>query len=135
MAINNFADVQNFFSAIDASQAPHGNFWKQNSDPNVSYQAFVNGDVPGGSQTANPDTGKPLPILIKAMASIRISFTRCAGRQAHSGTRTIRTAPSARCRTAVHISPMIRSTSCPPGSQTAAPNNGAAPSGSRKRPK
>ena len=65
MAINNFADVQNFFSAIDASQAPHGNFWKQSSDPNASYQAFVSGNVPGGSQTANPDTGKPLPILTK----------------------------------------------------------------------
>ena len=37
MAINNFADVQNFFSAIDASQAPHGNFWKQNSDLKASF--------------------------------------------------------------------------------------------------
>jgi hypothetical protein len=58
MAINDFADVQKLFSTIDASQAPHGNFW-------TSYQAFVYGNVPGGSQTANPDTNKPLPILIK----------------------------------------------------------------------
>ena len=65
MAINNFADVQNFFSTIDASQAPHGNFWKQSDDPTASYLAFVNGNVPGGSQTANPDTNQPLPILIK----------------------------------------------------------------------
>jgi hypothetical protein len=65
MAINNFADVQNFFSTIDASQAPHGNFWQQSDDPQASYLAFVNGNVPGGSQTANPDTNQPLPILIK----------------------------------------------------------------------
>jgi hypothetical protein len=65
MAINNFADVQNFFSTIDASQTFHGNFWKQSDDPHASYLAFVNGNVPGGSQTANPDTNQPLPILIK----------------------------------------------------------------------
>jgi hypothetical protein len=65
MAINNFADVQNFFSTIDASQAAHANFWKQSDDPKVSYLAFVNGNVPGGSQTANPDTHQALPILIK----------------------------------------------------------------------
>jgi hypothetical protein len=66
MAINNFADVQNFFSAIDASQAPHGNFWNQNSDPKASYQAFVYGNVPGGSETGTPPDGNPpLPILIK----------------------------------------------------------------------
>jgi hypothetical protein len=64
MAINNFADVQNFFSTIDV-QVAHGNFWQQSDDPKASYLAFVNGNVPGGSQTANPDTGQPLPILIK----------------------------------------------------------------------
>ena len=65
MAINSFADVQQFFSTIDASQTGHGNFWKQSDDPQMSYQAFVNGNVPGGAQTANPTNGQPLPILIQ----------------------------------------------------------------------
>jgi hypothetical protein len=63
--IQSFADVQKFFAPIDASGAPHGNFWNQNADPKVSYKLFVNGDVPGGSQTANPNTGAALPILSK----------------------------------------------------------------------
>jgi len=64
MTVSSFADVQKFFSGIDASQAPHGNFWNQSTDPKESYDLFVKGDVPGGSATANPDTGQPLPILI-----------------------------------------------------------------------
>ena len=63
MAIEYFADVLKFFSGIDASQAPHGNFWNQSEDPLTSYCSFVTGDVPGGSQTANPVTNQPLPIL------------------------------------------------------------------------
>lgn len=65
MAIKFFADVQQFFSGIDASGAPHGNFWKQSEDPLASYCSFVDGDVPGGQATANPVTGKALPILSK----------------------------------------------------------------------
>ena len=63
MAIRYFADVQQFFAGIDASGAPHGNFWNQSEDPMTSYCSFVTGNVPGGSQTANPNTGAPLPIL------------------------------------------------------------------------
>jgi hypothetical protein len=60
--LNSFSDVQNFIASIlkgnnvDASQAPHGEFWLT-----LSYAQFVNGNVPG---VADPSTQKPMPILV-----------------------------------------------------------------------
>jgi hypothetical protein len=59
MALTSFAAVQKILNGIVITTAPHGAFWQ------TSYDDFVNGNVPGGTQTANPNTGKPLPILIK----------------------------------------------------------------------
>lgn len=64
MALTSFADVQKFFNdfiaehGIQITGAPHGAFWE------TSYDDFVNGNVPGGSQTADPNTGQPLKILV-----------------------------------------------------------------------
>jgi hypothetical protein len=69
MALTSFADVQKFFNdfmsgnGINIGGAPHGAFWQQTGDPKKDYDLFVNGTVPGGSQTADPNTGEPLPIL------------------------------------------------------------------------
>jgi hypothetical protein len=65
MTILTFVDVQKFFNnfiaqhGIDIGGAPHGAFW------NTTYDNFVKGTVPGLPQTANPNTGQPLPVLIK----------------------------------------------------------------------
>jgi hypothetical protein len=62
MAITNFADVQAFFNNfiaannIDITDAQHGAFWQ------TTYDNFVTGPVPGVS---DPNTGKPISILIK----------------------------------------------------------------------
>ncbi|MFL5337172.1 MAG: hypothetical protein ACJ8H8_29360 [Geminicoccaceae bacterium] len=63
MALTSFADVQKFFNdfitqqGIDIAGAPHGAFWN-----NLTYDNFVNGNVPG---VTDPNTGKPVPILTK----------------------------------------------------------------------
>lgn len=62
MALNSFADVQNFFNTfiqnngIQISAAPHGAFWE------TSYTSFVTGNVPN---VTDPNTGDPIPILTK----------------------------------------------------------------------
>jgi len=64
MALTTFAEVQAFFDNfikdhnISLAGAPHGAFW------DTTYDNFVNGNVPGGSQTADPNTGQPLKILV-----------------------------------------------------------------------
>jgi hypothetical protein len=60
MALKTFKDVQAFFAPIPPGSAPHGAFWAT-----LSYDEFVNGNVPGGARTADPNTGLPLPILAK----------------------------------------------------------------------
>jgi hypothetical protein len=61
--LDHYADVQQFIIAImkanglGSSGAPHKDFWAT-----LSYDAFVNGPVPGVS---DPDTGLPMPILVK----------------------------------------------------------------------
>lgn len=71
MALKSFADVQAFFNDfisehnIPIGGAPHGAFWQQTGNARQDYDLFVNGTVPGGSQTADPVTGQPLPILKK----------------------------------------------------------------------
>jgi hypothetical protein len=68
MALESFADVQAFFNNfmsqnnIQILQAPHGAFWMTSPDNNISYNNFVNGNVPGGQAVADPN-GNPVPIL------------------------------------------------------------------------
>jgi hypothetical protein len=63
MALNSYADVQQFITTVltqnneSAANAPHGAFWSS-----LSYEQFVNGDVPG---VTDCNTGKPMPILVK----------------------------------------------------------------------
>jgi hypothetical protein len=53
--VNTFADVQNLFDTFVASNniniggSPHKAFWRVSNDPNVAYDMFVNGNVPGVS--------------------------------------------------------------------------------------
>src|SRR3954447_26107116 len=64
MALTTFAEVQAFFDNfikdhnISLAVAPPLPFW------DTPYDNFVNGNVPGGSETADPNTGQPLKILI-----------------------------------------------------------------------
>ena len=68
-ALNTYRDVQNFIQAVlqrngesgGVSGAPHGGFWST-----LSYDAFVNGNVPG---VTDPSTGRPIPILVKGHAA------------------------------------------------------------------
>ena len=63
--LNSFADVQQFLTQIvtqnhellQLQNAPHKAFWN-----NLTYDQFVNGNIPN---VQNPDTGDPLPILVK----------------------------------------------------------------------
>jgi len=61
--LNHYAEVQQFIASILTSNgqswegAPHKNFWET-----LSYNDFVNGNVP---HVKDPDTGSPMPILIK----------------------------------------------------------------------
>jgi hypothetical protein len=76
MAINSYAELQQYLTGIltanisesthnpeekDAENAPHGTFWN-----NLTYDQFVNGDVPNVS---DPNTGDPMPILVKGDAA------------------------------------------------------------------
>jgi hypothetical protein len=63
--LNSFADVQTFITQVlsqngdlgSVGRAPHKAFWTT-----VTYDQFVNGNVPGVS---DPNTGQPMPILVK----------------------------------------------------------------------
>jgi hypothetical protein len=63
--LNSFADVQNFIDQVLANNneqggvpnAPHQAFWRK-----LTYEQFVSGTVPG---VTDPDTGQPIPILMK----------------------------------------------------------------------
>lgn len=63
--LNHYADVQQFISNIltqnhesgGVATSPHRAFWNS-----LSYNDFVNGNVPGVN---DPTSGQPLPILIK----------------------------------------------------------------------
>jgi hypothetical protein len=63
--LNSFADVQAFIDQVLSQNgeqsglgfSPHKAFWD-----NLTYDQFVNGSVPGVS---DPDTGQPMPILVK----------------------------------------------------------------------
>ena len=60
--LNHYPEVQSFIAAIlkanseSAANAPHKDFWST-----LSYDQFVNGNVPG---VPDPTTGKPMPILV-----------------------------------------------------------------------
>jgi len=63
--LNNFADVQKFITDVLAqnnnsgspAHSPHKAFWST-----MTYDDFVNGNVPGG---VTDDAGNPIPILVK----------------------------------------------------------------------
>jgi hypothetical protein len=63
--LNSFADVQDFLDQILSdnnesaalSFAPHKVFWR-----NLTYDQFVNGNVPG---VTDPATNLPMPVLVK----------------------------------------------------------------------
>jgi hypothetical protein len=63
--LNSFSDVQKFITKVltdngdigSVTGAPHKAFWSD-----LSYDQFVNGNVPG---VPDPASGKPVPILVK----------------------------------------------------------------------
>lgn len=63
MALHSFKEVQDFITKVmsDIGQianikfSPHKDFW------NTTYENFVHGNIPN---VDNPNTGKPLPILV-----------------------------------------------------------------------
>ena len=65
MSIKSYAELQNFIQNVlvanqedgGVASAPHAGFWMT-----LSYTDFVNGNVPGVTDTAN---GNPIPILTK----------------------------------------------------------------------
>jgi hypothetical protein len=73
MPITSFKDVQKLFSNVDASGAPHGNFWQK-----LTYEQFINGNVPG----INPPmkilvVGKPeQSVLIQAISDDDFQYGR-----------------------------------------------------------
>ena len=67
MALTTFAGVQAFFNDFIKKHninigPPHNAFWQQTGNADQDYKLFVTGDVPGGSQTADPN-GHAVPIL------------------------------------------------------------------------
>src|SRR5262249_12868264 len=66
--LNSFADVQRFLTQVVADNhqvvllqnSPHKAFWNT-----LTYDQFVNGNIP---HVRNPDTGDPIPILVKGNA-------------------------------------------------------------------
>jgi hypothetical protein len=78
--LKTYADVQKFIASVltangeSAANAPHGTFWSS-----LSYTQFVTGNVPG---VTNPDTGLPMPILVKgssAQSNIILALQGAAG--------------------------------------------------------
>jgi hypothetical protein len=67
--LNSFVDVQQFIRQIlvengeqgGVAAAPHGDFWLT-----LSYDAFVNGDVPS---VHDPNTNLPMPVLVRGNAA------------------------------------------------------------------
>lgn len=67
--LKSFADVQRFISEIISQNgqqgalqsAPHQAFWVT-----LTYDDFVNGNVPG---VTDPNTGQPMPILVKGKSA------------------------------------------------------------------
>lgn len=63
--LNSFADVQQFLTQVVADNhevlllqnSPHKAFWNT-----LTFDEFVNGNIP---HVHNPDTGDPIPILVK----------------------------------------------------------------------
>lgn len=63
--LESYSQVQAFITKVltdnheqgGVAAAPHGGFWSS-----LSYEQFVNGNVPG---VRDPNTGQPMPILIK----------------------------------------------------------------------
>jgi hypothetical protein len=67
--INSYADLKAYLNKIltdngqmsDTQHAPHHDFWNS-----LSYEQFISGNVPG---VKDPNTGQPMPILIKGDAT------------------------------------------------------------------
>jgi hypothetical protein len=67
--LKSFADVQRFISQVLSENgqrgalqsAPHQAFWTT-----LTYDQFVNGTVPG---VTDPNTGQPMPILVKGKSA------------------------------------------------------------------
>ena len=65
LQLKSFADVQRFITQVlsqngqqgGVQSAPHQAFWTS-----LTYDQFVNGNVPG---ITDPNTGQPMPILVK----------------------------------------------------------------------
>ena len=63
--LNSFADVQRFMTQVITDDneglmlqnSPHKAFWNT-----LTFDQFVNGNIP---HVRNPDTGDPIPILVK----------------------------------------------------------------------
>ena len=58
---NNISSTTGNNEEIDSENALHGTFWNT-----LSYDEFVNGNVPG---IEDPNTGQPMPILMKGNAA------------------------------------------------------------------
>jgi hypothetical protein len=73
MPISSYQDVQKMFSNVDASGAPHGNFWLK-----LSYEQFINGNVPGISPAMKIlIVGKPeQSVLIQALSDDNFKYGR-----------------------------------------------------------
>jgi hypothetical protein len=72
MPIKNYKDVQQMFSNVDASGAPHKNFWRD-----LSYDQFVNGNVPGVAGVKILVKGKPQEsALIRALSDDDFEYGR-----------------------------------------------------------
>jgi hypothetical protein len=67
--LKSFADVQRFISQVlsengqqgGLQSSPHQDFWAT-----LTYDQFVNGNVPG---VTDPNTGQPMPILVKGKSA------------------------------------------------------------------
>jgi hypothetical protein len=65
--LKTYKDIQKFIidvmaaNGLSAAHAPHKDFWAT-----LSYDDFVTGPVPG---VADPNTGAPMPILVKGDSS------------------------------------------------------------------
>lgn len=58
---NNISSITGNNEEADSENAPHGSFWNT-----LSYEQFVNGNVPG---ITDPNTGEPMPILVRGNAA------------------------------------------------------------------
>lgn len=104
MALTNYAAVQKYLTGIlnrnistvtgnseqaDSANAPHGVFWN-----NLTYDQFVNGNVPGVN---DPSTGQPMPILVKGnskKSNIILALQGAAGTPFEANTGSIGQMPA-----------------------------------------